>query len=79
GHDDQDVDATDDQDKDDQDAKNPDDDNKQTDSNNNGDDFVHPKFSTHDEEEREKESFDPIVQTPSHVESADNEDNDEEV
>ncbi|GKG19095.1 hypothetical protein Tco_0376194, partial [Tanacetum coccineum] len=31
----------------------------QTDSDYNGDDFVHPKFSTHDEEEREEESFDP--------------------
>ncbi|GJU79804.1 hypothetical protein Tco_1282169 [Tanacetum coccineum] len=79
GHDDQDADATDDQDKDDQDAENPNDDNEQTDSDNNGDDFVHPKFSTHDEEEREEESFDPRVQTPSHVESTDDEDDDEEV
>ncbi|GKB68161.1 hypothetical protein Tco_0929573 [Tanacetum coccineum] len=63
------------QDKDDQDAKNPDDDNEQTDSDNNGDDFVYPKFSTYDEEEREEESFDPRVQTPSHIEST----NDEEV
>ncbi|GKB61447.1 hypothetical protein Tco_0917633 [Tanacetum coccineum] len=61
GHDDQDADATDDQDNDDQDAENPDDDNEQTDSDNNGDDFVHPKFSTHDEEEGEEESFDPRV------------------
>ncbi|GJW77769.1 hypothetical protein Tco_0139451 [Tanacetum coccineum] len=64
---------------DDQDAENPDDDNEQTYSDNNGDDFVHPKFSTHDEEEREEESFDPRVQTPSHVEFADDEDDDEEV
>ncbi|GJT54941.1 hypothetical protein Tco_0989995, partial [Tanacetum coccineum] len=56
-HDDQDDDANDDaQDKDDQD-----DDNEQTDSDNNGDDFVHLKFSTHDEEERKEESFDPRV------------------
>ncbi|GKA79596.1 uncharacterized mitochondrial protein-like protein [Tanacetum coccineum] len=60
-------DDADNQDKDDQDAKNPDDDNEQTDSDNNDDDFVHPNFSTHDEEE----SFDPRVQTPSHVESID--------
>ncbi|GKC15331.1 hypothetical protein Tco_1012113, partial [Tanacetum coccineum] len=72
-------DDVDNQDKDDQDAKNPDDDNEQTDSDNNGDDFVHPKFSTHDEEEREEESFDPRVQTPSHVESTNDEDDDEEV
>ncbi|GKG16721.1 hypothetical protein Tco_0361678, partial [Tanacetum coccineum] len=52
-------DDVDNQDKDDQDAENPDDDNEQTNSDNNGDDFVHPKFSTHDEEEREEESFDP--------------------
>ncbi|GJU29634.1 hypothetical protein Tco_1173223 [Tanacetum coccineum] len=44
-----------------------------------GDDFVHPKFSTHDEEDKEKDSFDPRVQTPSHVESTDNEDSDEEI
>ncbi|GJU55603.1 hypothetical protein Tco_1229317 [Tanacetum coccineum] len=79
-HDDQDDDANDDaQDKDDQDDENQDDANEQTDSDNNGDDFVHPKFSTHDEEEREEEGFDPRVQTPSHVESTDDEDDDEEV
>ncbi|GKD74831.1 hypothetical protein Tco_1333113 [Tanacetum coccineum] len=75
-----DDDANDDaQDKDDQDDENQDDANEQTDSDNNGDDFVHPKFSTHDEEEREEEGFDPRVQTPSHVESTDDEDDDEEV
>ncbi|GJX49850.1 hypothetical protein Tco_0276695 [Tanacetum coccineum] len=72
-------DDVDNQDKDDQDAKNPDDDNEQMDSDNNGDDFVHPKFSTHNEEEREEESFNPRVQTPSHIESTDDEDDDEEV
>ncbi|GJV28528.1 hypothetical protein Tco_1384976 [Tanacetum coccineum] len=42
-----------------------------------GDDFVHPKFSTHDEEERqdeedkEEEGSDLRVQTPSHFESTD--------
>ncbi|GJX81933.1 hypothetical protein Tco_0331414 [Tanacetum coccineum] len=51
----------------------------QTDLDNNGDDLVHPKFSTHDEEERDEESFDPRVQTPSHVESTDDEDDNEEV
>ncbi|GKE06336.1 hypothetical protein Tco_1398354 [Tanacetum coccineum] len=72
-------DDADNQDKDDQDAENPDDDNEQTDSDNNGDDFVHPKFSNHDEEEREEESFDPRVQTPSHVKSTDDEDSNKEV
>nr|GEY40172.1 hypothetical protein [Tanacetum cinerariifolium] len=45
---------------------------------NNGDDFVHPKFSTYNDEDKEEESFDPIVQTPSHVENTDDEDNDED-
>ncbi|GJZ60002.1 hypothetical protein Tco_0615818 [Tanacetum coccineum] len=85
-HDDQDDDANDDaQDKDDQDDENQDDDNEQTDSDNDGDDFVYPKFSTHDDEAKqyeevnEEDSFDPRVQTPSHVESTDDEDNDDEI
>nr|GEY82798.1 hypothetical protein [Tanacetum cinerariifolium] len=45
---------------------------------NDGNDFVHPKFSTHDEEDKDEESFDPIVQTPSQVENTDDEDNDED-
>ncbi|GJZ46765.1 hypothetical protein Tco_0600597 [Tanacetum coccineum] len=55
------------------------DDDEQTDSDNNGDDFVHPKFSTQDEEDKKEDSFDPRVQTPSHVESTDDEDSDEEI
>ncbi|GKE06277.1 hypothetical protein Tco_1398295, partial [Tanacetum coccineum] len=55
------------------------DDDEQTDSDNGGDDFVHPKFSTHDEEDKEEDSFDPRVQEPSHVESTDDEDIDEEI
>ncbi|GKE32653.1 hypothetical protein Tco_1451975, partial [Tanacetum coccineum] len=62
-----------------QDDKDQDDDDEQTDSDNDGDDFVHPKFSTHDEEDKEEDSFDPRVQTPSHVESTDDEDSDEEI
>ncbi|GJR51867.1 hypothetical protein Tco_1402388 [Tanacetum coccineum] len=54
-------------------------DDEQTDSDNDGDDFVHPKFSTHDEEDKEEDSFNPRVQTPSHVESTDDEDSDEEI
>ncbi|GKE55205.1 hypothetical protein Tco_1494390, partial [Tanacetum coccineum] len=54
-----------------------DDDNEQTDSDNNGDDFVHPKFSTHDEEDNEEEGSDMRVQTPSHYESTDDEESDE--
>ncbi|GJY14862.1 hypothetical protein Tco_0385284 [Tanacetum coccineum] len=37
------------------------------------------KFSTHDEEDKKEDSFDPWVQTPSHVESTDDEDSDEEI
>ncbi|GJY69350.1 hypothetical protein Tco_0472332 [Tanacetum coccineum] len=55
------------------------DDNEQTNSDNDGDDFIHPKFSTHDEEDKDEDSFDPRVQTPSHVESTDDEDSDEEI
>ncbi|GJW37192.1 hypothetical protein Tco_0060112 [Tanacetum coccineum] len=56
-----------------------DDDNEQIESDNDGDDFVHPKFSTHDEEERqdeedkEEEGSDLRVHTPSHFESTDDE------
>nr|GEX74021.1 hypothetical protein [Tanacetum cinerariifolium] len=52
-------------------------------SDNDSDDFVHPKLSTHNEEERcdneetMEDIFDPRVQTPSHVESTDVEDYDE--
>ncbi|GKD84544.1 hypothetical protein Tco_1355698 [Tanacetum coccineum] len=59
-----------------------DDDGERTESDNDGDDFFHPKFSTYDdeamqdEEVNEEDSFDPRVQTPSHVESTDDEDSD---
>ncbi|GJT44937.1 hypothetical protein Tco_0953652 [Tanacetum coccineum] len=90
-HDDNDDnDDNDNNDDDDDDADNQDDEgqndvNEQTDLDNDGDDFVHPKFSTHDEEDRQEEEdkeediFDPRVQTPSHVESTDDEDSDEEI
>ncbi|GJZ05045.1 hypothetical protein Tco_0538320 [Tanacetum coccineum] len=55
------------------------DDDEQTDSDNDGDDFIHLKFSTHGEEDKEEDSFDPRVQTPSHVESTNDEDIDEEI
>nr|GFB09329.1 hypothetical protein [Tanacetum cinerariifolium] len=61
----------DDQDDDDQDEGNDDD----QDSDNEGDEFVHPKLSIHEEEEtKDEESFDPIVQTP---ENSDDEGNDD--
>ncbi|GJS50188.1 hypothetical protein Tco_0600309 [Tanacetum coccineum] len=54
-----------------------------TESENDGDDFVHPKFSTHNEEERQdeedkdEEGSDLRVQTPSHFESTNDETYDE--
>ncbi|GJU83282.1 hypothetical protein Tco_1285647 [Tanacetum coccineum] len=62
-----------------------DDDEAQTESEDDGDDFIHPKLTTHDdettheEETNEDDTFDPIVHTPSHVSSSDDEDNDNEV
>ncbi|GJW87936.1 hypothetical protein Tco_0163276 [Tanacetum coccineum] len=67
------------QENDGQDDDNQDNDNEQTDSDNDGDDFVHPKFSTHDEEDIQGEGSDLRVHTPSHYESTDDEDNDEEI
>ncbi|GJX73793.1 hypothetical protein Tco_0312388 [Tanacetum coccineum] len=60
-----------------------DDDDERTEFDNDGDDFVHPKFSTHDDEAKQDEevheddNFDPKVQTLSHVESTDDEDSDD--
>nr|GEV33421.1 hypothetical protein [Tanacetum cinerariifolium] len=59
-------------------SKDDDDDDDEEKINNNSDDFVHLKFSTHDEEDKDEESFDPIVQTASQVENTDDEDNDED-
>ncbi|GKE38290.1 hypothetical protein Tco_1461695, partial [Tanacetum coccineum] len=55
------------------------DDDERTESDNDGDNFIHPKFLTHDDEAKQDEgdSFDPRVQTPSHVESTDDEDSDD--
>ncbi|GJW67211.1 hypothetical protein Tco_0121635 [Tanacetum coccineum] len=62
-----------------QDDEEQDDVNEQTDSNNDGDDFVHPKLSTHDEEDKEEEDSDPRVHTPSNYQSTDDEESDEEI
>nr|GEZ70455.1 hypothetical protein [Tanacetum cinerariifolium] len=71
---DEDDDDVDDQSKvDEQDDDDQDDNDDDQDSDNNGDDFVHPKLSTHDEEAKDEESFDPIVQTSSQVEKSDDE------
>nr|GEW93758.1 hypothetical protein [Tanacetum cinerariifolium] len=53
-------------------------DDEQTDSDNDDDDFIHPKFSTHDDEYKEEESFNLIIQTPSYDEKTDDEGNDED-
>ncbi|GJT49069.1 hypothetical protein Tco_0975226 [Tanacetum coccineum] len=73
----------DDDNADDEDDDDQDDDNEQTESDNDGDDFVHPKFSTHDEEERQDEEdkdeeySSQRVHTPSHTKSTDDEAYDE--
>nr|GEY86336.1 hypothetical protein [Tanacetum cinerariifolium] len=70
--------SNDQEDKDDQDDDHDDDDqcdnDDDQDTNNDGDDFVHPKLSIHEEEDKHEESFAPIVQTP---ESSDDEGNDD--
>ncbi|GJR40851.1 retrovirus-related pol polyprotein from transposon TNT 1-94 [Tanacetum coccineum] len=72
---DDDIQDDDDQEHDEQDDEEQDDVNEQTDSDNDGDDFVHPKLSTHDEEDKEEEELDPRVHTP----STDDEESDEEI
>nr|GEV99204.1 hypothetical protein [Tanacetum cinerariifolium] len=68
----------DDDDQNEQDDDDQDDNDNDQDLNNDDDDFVHPKMSTHDEDDKDEESFDPIVQTPSQVENSDDESNDDE-
>ncbi|GJZ20677.1 hypothetical protein Tco_0557267 [Tanacetum coccineum] len=70
---------------DDDDAKSGDDDEAQTESEDDGDDFIHPKLTTHDdettheEETNEDDTFDPTVHKPSHVSSSDDKYSDNEV
>nr|GEV90902.1 retrovirus-related Pol polyprotein from transposon TNT 1-94 [Tanacetum cinerariifolium] len=52
-----------------------DDDDDDQDTDNDSDDFVHPKLSIHEEEEaKDEESFDPIVQTPENSNDEGNDD-----
>nr|GEX49442.1 hypothetical protein [Tanacetum cinerariifolium] len=74
--DDEDDDDQDDDNADNEDDDGRDDDNEHTKSNNDGDDFVYPKLSTFDEEERHEEKLDEEevgsdqrFHTPSHFES----------
>nr|GEX74059.1 hypothetical protein [Tanacetum cinerariifolium] len=66
------------EDEDEQDDDDQDDNDDDQDSDNEGDDFIHPKLSTHDEEAKDEETFDPIVQTSSQVENSNDESNDDE-
>ncbi|GKD72625.1 hypothetical protein Tco_1330907 [Tanacetum coccineum] len=79
--DDDDADNQDDDDQEDdgQHYEEHDDVNEQTNSENNGDDFVHPKLSTHDEKDKEEEDLDPRVHTPFNYASTDDEESDEEI
>ncbi|GKG19780.1 hypothetical protein Tco_0376879, partial [Tanacetum coccineum] len=61
----------------DDDQDDADSDSERTVSDNKGDEFVHLKFTTHDEEEKEEESFDLRVHTPSQYEPSDDEANDD--
>nr|GEW80802.1 hypothetical protein [Tanacetum cinerariifolium] len=65
----EDQDDDDDQGDDDQDDN---DDDQDTD--NDGDDFVHPELSIHEKEAKDKESFDPIIQTPKNSDDEGNDD-----
>ncbi|GKB73882.1 hypothetical protein Tco_0935294, partial [Tanacetum coccineum] len=62
-----------------------DNDESQTKSEDDGDDFIHPKLTTHDdeiiheEETDEDDTFDPIVHTPSRISSSDDKNSDNEV
>ncbi|GJV64454.1 hypothetical protein Tco_1475282 [Tanacetum coccineum] len=69
----------DDQEHDDQDDEEQDDVNELTDSDNDGDDFVHPNLSTHNEEDKEEEDSDLMVYTPSNYESTNDEESDKEI
>nr|GEU88432.1 hypothetical protein [Tanacetum cinerariifolium] len=51
-----------------------DDNDDDQDTDNEGDDFVHPKLSIHEEEAKDKESFDPIIQTPKNSNDEGNDD-----
>nr|GEZ36505.1 hypothetical protein [Tanacetum cinerariifolium] len=51
-----------------------DDNDDDQDTDNDGDDFIHPKLSIHEEEAKDKESFDPIVQTPKNSDDEGNDD-----
>ncbi|GJR77654.1 hypothetical protein Tco_0090019 [Tanacetum coccineum] len=75
----------DDENDDDEENVQDDEDEAQTNSEDDGDDFIHPKLTTHDdettheEETDEDDTFDPIVHTPSHASSSDDEESDNDV
>nr|GEV45652.1 hypothetical protein [Tanacetum cinerariifolium] len=59
-------------DEDDDDDQDDNDDDQDTD--NDSDDLVHPKLSIHEEETKDEESFDPIIQTPKNSDDEGNDD-----
>nr|GEY04736.1 hypothetical protein [Tanacetum cinerariifolium] len=63
-----------DEDDDDQDDDDQDDNDDDQDTNNEDDDFVHPKLSIYEEEAKDEESFDPIIQTPENSNDEGNDD-----
>nr|GEY23266.1 hypothetical protein [Tanacetum cinerariifolium] len=73
--DDNDQNDDDDNDQDDDDDQN-DDDDEQTDSDNNDDDFIHPKFSTHDDEDKEKKAHGMNVEGDEMDDEGENEEDD---
>nr|GEY78295.1 hypothetical protein [Tanacetum cinerariifolium] len=66
--------SDDQEDDDDQDDEDQDDNDDDQDTSNDDDNFVHPKLFIHEEEAKDEESFDPIVQIP---ENSDDEGNDD--
>nr|GEY26569.1 hypothetical protein [Tanacetum cinerariifolium] len=66
--------SDDQEDDDDQDDNDQDDNDDDQNTDNDGDDFVHPKLSIHEEEAKDEESFDLIVQTPKNSDDEGNDD-----
>nr|GFC86612.1 hypothetical protein [Tanacetum cinerariifolium] len=66
--------SDDQEDDDDQDDEDQDDNDDDQDTNNDDDDFVHPKLFIHEEEAKDEERFDPIVQIPENSNDEGNDD-----
>nr|GEW47957.1 hypothetical protein [Tanacetum cinerariifolium] len=66
--------SDDQEDDDDQDDNDQDDNDDDQDTDNDSDDFIHPKLSIHEEEAKDEESFDHIVQTSKNSDDEGNDD-----